>query len=323
MNYYLIKLNFNTAVHFGSSDSAQALHTSNMTINSDTLFSAMCHTVLQMYGKESLEDFINMVKTGEFLLSDTMPWCERNYYIPKPYIISENKKEISSVKRKALKKLQWIPINSFSDFAESVRGGDPYSADEIVTSFGKNVDIERCNVTNGADSLPYQIGTFRFNDNSGLYFIYGICDNNKAEYINSIINALGMTGVGGLVSTGLGKFSVIKNTFLNHNKDFQEEWIYNALTEKTKRNILISSSLPNDAELKIAMDNACYQLIRRGGFVFSETYDKIPQKKYTRYFFKSGSTFQNRYNGQLLVVGNSGAHPVYRYAKAMFLGVDL
>ena len=40
MNYFLFKLQFDTAVHFGGSDSALSLYTSEETLRADTLFSA-------------------------------------------------------------------------------------------------------------------------------------------------------------------------------------------------------------------------------------------------------------------------------------------
>ena len=44
MNYFLFKLSFHTPCHFGSSDSALSLYTSEDHFCADTLFSALCHT---------------------------------------------------------------------------------------------------------------------------------------------------------------------------------------------------------------------------------------------------------------------------------------
>ena len=51
MNYFLFKLQFETAVHFGSSDAALSLATSEEHIRADTLFSALCQTALCLYGR--------------------------------------------------------------------------------------------------------------------------------------------------------------------------------------------------------------------------------------------------------------------------------
>lgn len=44
MSYLLFKLAFDAPVHFGPSDSALSLYTSEEFFRADTLFSALCHT---------------------------------------------------------------------------------------------------------------------------------------------------------------------------------------------------------------------------------------------------------------------------------------
>ena len=44
MNYSLIRLRFDGLAHFGTSDSALSLFTSEDHFYADTLFSALCHT---------------------------------------------------------------------------------------------------------------------------------------------------------------------------------------------------------------------------------------------------------------------------------------
>ena len=46
MNYSLIRLRFDGLAHFGTSDSALSLFTSEDHFYADTLFSALCHTAL-------------------------------------------------------------------------------------------------------------------------------------------------------------------------------------------------------------------------------------------------------------------------------------
>lgn len=57
----------------------------------------------------------------------------------------------------------------------------------------------------------------------------------------------------------------------------------------------------------------------RGGFATSERVN--PLKKQTVYLLGAGSTFTHRFQGCLLDVGIGMPHPVWRYAKAMFMGV--
>ena len=56
MNYFLIKLEFDSCVHFGTADSAQSLSASEDHVLADTLFSALCHTALQLHGQDGPPD---------------------------------------------------------------------------------------------------------------------------------------------------------------------------------------------------------------------------------------------------------------------------
>ena len=46
MSCFLFSLRFTAPVHFGLSDAAMSLYASEETFRADTLFSALCHTVL-------------------------------------------------------------------------------------------------------------------------------------------------------------------------------------------------------------------------------------------------------------------------------------
>lgn len=54
MNYSLIRLRFDGLAHFGTSDSALSLFTSEDHFYADTLFSALCHTALSLHGIDGL-----------------------------------------------------------------------------------------------------------------------------------------------------------------------------------------------------------------------------------------------------------------------------
>ena len=96
MNYFLFKLQFDTAVHFGSSDSALSLYTSEETLRADTLFSALCHEILAQHGETSLLQLCEEVRQGKFLLSDLMPYHDETFYLPKPIAPSESTEEVET-----------------------------------------------------------------------------------------------------------------------------------------------------------------------------------------------------------------------------------
>ena len=85
--------------------------------------------------------------------------------------------------------------------------------------------------------------------------------------------------------------------------------------------MLLSTALPREEELDAALEDSSYLLQKRAGFVFSETYAPELRKKKDLYTMQAGSCFKSRFQGDIYDVGMGGAHPVYRYAKAMFAGI--
>ena len=86
MNYFLFKLSFHTPCHFGTSDSALSLYTSEDHFCADTLFSALCHTARTLYGNSGVEALIEKAQKDQLFLSDAMPWCGERYYLPRPFL---------------------------------------------------------------------------------------------------------------------------------------------------------------------------------------------------------------------------------------------
>ena len=133
MNYSLIRLRFDGLAHFGTSDSALSLFTSEDHFYADTLFSALCHTALSLHGIDGLHSLLQQAADGSLLLSDSMPWHRTahgvDYYLPKPcrtFSRLPQKQDMPQGSRKAMKKLAWIPVRSFSDFWRSIAGEASY-----------------------------------------------------------------------------------------------------------------------------------------------------------------------------------------------------
>ncbi len=324
MNYYLYKIAFDTAVHFGTSSSAQSLYISEDHFCADTLFSALCHTALSLCGLDGLETLCHAVKDGRFLLSDSMPWSGERLYLPKPFASSETAQDVPADKRKAVKRLKWIPVDHFPAFAESVRGGAAYDAEGAQAEFGVSTSSTKVRITQGEDSMPYQVGLFYFKENTGLWFIAGCEDQPLAELVNTLVEGLSHSGIGGKTSAGYGKFHVEDTILLNEPFDEDTQWLYTAL-EKTAaaKQVLLSTSLPSDEELTALLPSAEYMLTRRAGFVRSSSYAGESRKKTSQVFLSAGSVLPGRFNSVLYEVGEAGRHPVYRASAPLFLGVEL
>ena len=64
-------------------------------------------------------------------------------------------------------------------------------------------------------------------------------------------------------------------------------------------------------------------LIKRSGFISSQTYADTFRKKKELYCFKAGSCFSHKFDGDIFDLSEGGNHPVYRYAKPLMMGVDI
>lgn len=174
MNYSLIRLRFDGLAHFGTSDSALSLFTSEDHFYADTLFSALCHTALSLHGIDGLHSLLQQAADGSLLLSDSMPWHRTahgvDYYLPKPcrtFSRLPQKHEMPQGSRKAMKKLAWIPVRSFSDFWRSIAGEASYQPQP--DAFGTLAGRTQAAVSDETDAVPYQVGAYRFFTDCGLF----------------------------------------------------------------------------------------------------------------------------------------------------------
>lgn len=321
MSCLLFKLRFTAPVHFGSNDGALSLYSSEEHFLADTLFSALCHTALRRDGEEGIARLRAMAESGTFRLSDAMPFSGEELYLPKPYISAETGREIPASLRKAVKKLKWIPVSAFGAFTASLHGGEPF-VPQGKTAFGTHEEYSKAAIHEGTDAEPYQVGTFRFFDDCGLWFLC-LCAGDDSDWIEHLVPSLGLSGIGGEISSGCGSFEVDDLIYLDEPFDAQSKWLHDAIYGSGENYLLLTSCLPDNGELDEVMADASFQLVRRGGFVQSESYAHEPRKKETQYFLAAGSVIHTRFNGTVFEVGNSNCHPVLRYSKPVLLGVSL
>lgn len=311
MEYSIFKLSFKAPVHFGNGRLNQSIYT----FCADTLFSAMYKEAIKLYGEEGADKLRMLAVSGDMLISDAMPYCRDTLFIPKPIIhIGGNRESDSSMKKK-FKKLSYIPI---SDIDSYLNGDyDPSSALEQLKGLGVFGVSEKAAVNPGADSEPYRVGTFTFDSENGcgLYFIFGGTDD-ACEMICKVMNSLSYIGIGGKVSAGYGRF--------DYTYEKADSELKNRFDRESSRYMSLSISMAADeAETEKAVDGAFYELIKRSGFVSSESYSENQMKKRDLYCFKSGSCFSNRFAGDVFDVSEGGSHSVYRYAVPMFYGFDI
>ena len=302
MEYSIYKLDFQTGVHFGTG----MLNESAYTFQADQLFSAMFIEALKM---QKEKEFLDMTQRGNLLFSDAFPYIGQQYMVPKPMIYIEPQKKGQSEQKKAYKKLKFLPIEQLENF---MNGTMDVSVDPLK-EYGSFQQQTMARVRTEEDTLPFRVGTYFYYPDCGLYIILGYTKKEEKYLAEELLESLEYTGIGGKKSTGLGKYILrlvkLPEVFERH------------LKKDADRIILLSVGLPRDGELENALEGASYQLIRRSGFISSDTYAEELRKKKDLYVFAAGSCFEHRFEGDIYDVSDNGSHPVYRYAKPLFMGV--
>ncbi|WP_240624918.1 type III-A CRISPR-associated RAMP protein Csm4 [Staphylococcus debuckii] len=79
--------------------------------------------------------------------------------------------------------------------------------------------------------------------------------------------------------------------------------------------------MAEENNLKTILENARYLLKKKSGFIQSADFTNTLVKKKDFYSFSAGSVFKHPFSGAIFDVGENGKHPVYRYAKAMWIEV--
>ena len=296
------ELCFETEVHFGDG----TLEETEFTFQADTLFSALYQEALKAGEADA---FFQMAEEGDLLFSDAFPYCGKEYYLPKPIFRIQPEGEADPSERKKYKKLQYIPVSAWGEYFS----GD-LQIENVRTKFGHFDQRTQAFVRSEEETRPYRVGAFRFYESCGLYGILFYETEMAFEMVSKLFELLSYCGIGGKRSSGMGKFEL-------HLKKNLPSDLNRALDNEGERFMLLSCALPDEEEAEAVMEDSSYLLERRSGFVASETYADEWRKKKDLYLFKAGSCFLHPFKGNIYDVSNGGNHPVYRYAKGMFLQI--
>lgn len=307
MKYQAYKIVFPGPVHFGKN----SLVDTEYTFRADTLFSALCIEALRR-DSGTLEKLVGLVEEDHLRFTDAFPYIGNEYFLPKPYIHIENKKDPgdSSVK-KAYKNMLYVPVSHYLDF---LKGMLPVEQTRKLSGLGVKSMKTSVSIRGNEEPMPYRVSAYSFHEGNGLFVIFAFSDDEVKSFIEDLLDGVAFEGIGGKRSSGLGRFEYYrmelpKNIVRSFDKDMP---LYVAL----------SPSLPKDDEMDAAIDGAGYQMLKRSGFVASESYAPQQMRKKDLYVFVAGSCFRHKFSGRLVDVSEGGKHPVYRYAKPFFMGID-
>lgn len=307
MNYEAYRLKFKGAVHFGS----HSLESGCSSFCADTLFSALCQEALKK-GGDTLQQFYAYAKSGQLLLSDAFPYAQDCYFVPKPVMhIESNHSRGDSVVKKAYKKLKYIPIDAMQEYVSGQY--DVLHAPDL-SGMGESVMKVSASIRGEEETKPYRMETYYFHEGNGLYLILGYQDKQVLSLVQELLQALSYSGIGGKKASGMGRFSLLPAQL--------SEGFLKKTEAQHKTYMSLSVSLPRDDELDQALFEAQYLVCKRSGFVDSIQYANTQMRKRDLYVLQAGSCFRTKYEGDVYdVSGQGGNHPVYRYAKPMFMEV--
>lgn len=309
MNYAIYKLKFTAPVHFGK----KLLSDSDFTLCSDTVFAALCLEAVQM-GKEQLDELVSAVKSDSIQLSDTFPYIGDKFLIPKPHVFVEHSQdENSSIIKKAYKKLKFITIDDFESYLNGTF--DVLNAVQMSELGVSSLKVSASIRNEEGETKPYEVGTYSFYNGCGLYLIIGYSNDDSKLLIDSLMDQLQHSGLGGKRSSGYGRFvfEVLE----------VDKWLAERLNCEAEKYMLLNTALPTENELEDLIRTANYSLIKRSGFVASSGYSDTWQRKNDLVMFQSGSCFDRRFEGDVYDVSdNTGTHPVFRAGKPMFMRIS-
>ena len=303
----MVKLTFQAPVHFGDG----RLSDGEYTCDAATLFSALFIEALKA---GCADELLAAAKSGDLSISDAFPYIGKRLYVPKPMAcVSEraaNSAESGDSRaRKANKALKYIPADKLGDF---LGGSFDFVGELGRFNNGASFLRTKVNLTRSTsdDAEPYHVGGYRFAPECGLFFLV-----NGAYDVRPLMEQLSYSGIGGKRSSGYGRF-----TF-----EVCEDAPLRLVDGSSfgKRAMLLSSARPREDELTDSLlEGARYHLVRKGGFVQSTSHAPTPRKKRSLCLFASGSVFERCFEGDVFDVNATpGAHPVYRYARAMWMEV--
>lgn len=303
MNYRIYKLKFKNGVHFGNG----TLDESAVTFQADVLFSAL---YIEAIKQNCEKKFYQIVKSGDLRFSDAFPYFENTYTVPKPILYVEHNIQTEQEDRKKFKNMTYIPV----EWLEKWLSGALNYVEDPMKNLGKKDQYIKAAVRGQEDTQLYHVGIYRFNAQNGLYIIAGYNKADDLQLLENLLSAVSYTGIGGKKGSGLGRFAWEE---AKKGTDFLMKY----LNQESEIKMLLSGAFPQEKELDQSLEGASYLLNKRSGYVASEFYAEEYRRKRDLYVFAAGSCFKNEFEGDIYDVTNGGSHPVYRYAKPLFMGV--
>jgi CRISPR-associated protein Csm4 len=299
------KLRMRTPLHVGSSTLGEE-NTLDY-VPSDTLFSALCHAYLELYGREALEALLaSFDEEPPFLISSAFPFFEDTLFLPFPRIAPVP--HFEGEERRAKKRLKEVPWLSLEDLSRMMRGEGPYAAESADNLPRKELLPRVALDRESSGSSLYYARRAVFPEEGGLWVLLEARDRTLESDLTGALRLLGDMGLGGERSVGCGRFQ----------PDFEDP------------PEALSRPLAGDAPY-VTLSRVCpepgtsgevdrYALVESKGWMLSPTGAQLKRK--SLWFLAEGSSFRAPVRGRLVDVtpDYDPGHRVYRYGCGVYLG---
>jgi CRISPR-associated protein Csm4 len=284
---------------------------SGVFIHSDTLFSALCHSYLLLYGRTELEILLAAENGSEppLVLSSAFPYWNGKYYFPVPRNFTPMDKEA--------RKLRFIEQSAFEALlAEPLPDGKLITYG-LPTGIIETGDVPKVTVSRTGGSATdeggfYHVGLTFYKDAS-LYFLVRYGTDESRRTVEAAMRLMCDEGIGGYRTVGKGQFE---------QPDFSQR-VSIAEPESPDAGLMLSLYYPKEAESQ-GLPDGSYDLVPRRGYVFSPTTRSLRRKEVS--MFSEGAVFPgNGRTGMLVDVTPDGFndHFVYRCGLAFTVSCKL
>ncbi len=330
----VIRLHFGSPLHIHGNRADYA--TSAQFIHSDTIHAA----VLQAWAMLGEEGWIE--SSQDFVCSSLFPFaktngeqCEYVYFFPRPIKVfdPESAKEFEQKSQiKVLKKIEWLDSSYFYEQLTAPKGAKldeqhifdkKYLTKEasnlnqfIYSQLEAKVKVSR---NNKEDSTPYVFERVHFTNGAGLFFLIQAEDDTYNK-LKKALDLLQYEGLGSDRNLGNGQFSY-------EEVDFNKLGLNDIETVESPFRTNLSLLLPEDKgslESMLQSNDAAYQLIKRGGWITSESF--LTLKKQSVFMLKEGAILKTNQSNtgkviELTPEKSLKTHPIYRSGKSILFPI--
>ncbi len=294
MDVQLYRLRFNRT-HFGE---GSLLKVSPL-FSSHRLFSALFLEAMKM----KLESQLLELALDDSLVISNGLFYEDSLFLPKPigypeqHHLKNGRDPIEN--RQNAKESKRLTSISFDDFDEFVSGEIELVSDLVE----EEKRLYRIDYMTRKGEDPYRVAYTSYHSDIAVIM-------SKNTLVQDLMKHLQFSGLGGKRSSGFGRFHLTIEPIPSE--------IHSRLSLNSQQPVmLLNDAFPIDENLQDSLEGAHYLTRKAAGYSYTESDSFFRKQDF--YTFKSGSTFNKTFKGDLYnLAPDDISHPVWHYSKPLF-----